>query len=150
MSNISLFDFWEYYDDKTKGFLTLLTDEQLTFQPYPGMKTLGEELRHILDVRDLYLRAMTEGTGPSWKEKRMDPEMAVSIEKLRAYYNDLVERFAAFQASEIDWSHVVPWEGMGDPDVEGCLNFLIHFECTHQGALSVYIAGLGLEYDIAG
>ncbi|QQE77099.1 DinB family protein [Alicyclobacillus sp. SO9] len=151
MSSISSTEFYQYYSGLTQGLLEHLVDEQLQYRPYESLKTLGEELRHIADAREIYLRAMVDGTGPSWKEKRMDPEMAVSVEKLRAFYDELDRRFRDFFHSEIEWSKAVPWKGMGENlDIEACLDLLTHFECTHQGIVSVYLSGLGIKYDIAG
>lgn len=149
LSKITNIQFFKYFSNLTKGLLDHLTDENLLFRPYDSMKTLGEELRHIADVREIYLRAMVEGVGPSWKEKRMDPEMAVSVDKLKEYYHELEQRFTEFFATDIDWGKEVPWKGMGDLDVEACLDWLTHFECTHQGILSVYLTGLNIKYDIA-
>lgn len=150
MSKITNIQFAKYYSNLTKGLLDLLTDEQLLYRPYESMKTLGEELRHIADSREIYLRAMQSGVGPSWKEKRMDPEMAVSVEKLKAYYEELEKRYDELFASEINWATEVPWKGMGDLDMEACLDWVTHFECTHQGIVSVYLEGLNIKYDIAG
>lgn len=150
MSKITNIEFYKYYSGLTKGLLEHLVDEQLQYRPHESMKTLGEELRHIADAREIYLRAMVDGIGPSWKEKRMDPGMAVSVTKLKAYYEELDQRFEAFFATEISWSKEVPWKGMGDDlDIAACLDWLTHFECTHQGIVSVYLVGLDIKYDIA-
>ncbi|MCY0887974.1 MAG: DinB family protein [Alicyclobacillaceae bacterium] len=151
MSKITNIEFFQYYSGLTEGLLEHLVDEHLQYRPYASMKTLGEELRHIADSREIYLRAMVDGVGPSWKEKRMDPEMAVRVANLKAYFEELSQRFNAFFASEVDWSKEVPWKGMGDDlDVEACLDWLTHFECTHQGIVSVYLVGLGIQYNISG
>lgn len=149
MSKITRVQFAKYYFKLTRGLLDHLTDEHLRYRPYESMKTLGEELRHIADSREIYWRAMTSGIGPSWKEKRMDPEMAVSVVKLTAYYDELGRKYDELFATEMDWDKQIPWTGMGDPDVAGCLDWLTHFECTHQGILSVYLCGLNISYDIA-
>ncbi|MFX4301647.1 DinB family protein [Alicyclobacillus tolerans] len=150
MSKITNVQFFKHYSKLTKGLLDNLTDEHLQYRPHESMKTLGEELRHIADSKEIYLRAMTDGVGPSWKEKRMDPEIAISVEKLKAYYEDLDRRYDELFATKIDWAKEVPWTGMGDLDMEACLDWVTHFECTHQGIVSVYLVGLNINYDIAG
>lgn len=147
---VSLFEFWKYYNDKTKGLLSLLTDDHLSSKPFEVPRTLGEELRHLLDSREIYLRALTSGVGPSWKEKRMDEKTAVSIERIRDYFNVLEEQFLDFFQSDVSWDQDIPWDCMDNPDKETALNWYIHFECTRQGVISMYLSSLNIDYNITG
>jgi uncharacterized damage-inducible protein DinB len=146
--SVSLIEFWEYYNEKTKGLLNLLTHDHLSFRLFESSRTLGEEIRHLLDSREIYLRALASGIGPSWKEKRMDPETAVSVDKMRSEFNRLEDQFLNFLKSDIFWDHVILWECMGNPDKETALNWYIHFECTRQGVISTYLTALNINYDI--
>ncbi|ENQ3079780.1 TPA: DinB family protein [Bacillus pseudomycoides] len=149
MAQTSIVEYWKYYSYLTNGLLEHLSSEDLSFRPYESMKTLGEELRHIADAREIYLRAMMNKRGPSWREKQMDSEMAVNLDKLKAYYRELEKGYKLFTSSQIEWERTVIWEEMNDPNIEKCFNWLVHFECTHQGIVSVYLTGLHIDYDIS-
>ncbi|WP_242222412.1 hypothetical protein [Bacillus cereus group sp. BfR-BA-01380] len=79
----------------------------------------------------------------------MDSEMAVNLDKLKAYYSELDNGYKMFISRQIELERVVSWKEMNDPDIEKCFNWLVHFECTHQGILSVYLTGLHIDYDIS-
>ncbi len=61
----------------------------------------------------------------------MDLEMAVNLDKLKAYYSELEDSYKMFTSGQIEWERTVVWKEMNDPDIEKCFNWLVHFEYTH-------------------
>lgn len=46
-----IYENWRGYNEKLRNSVAVLTDEQLTLQPAPGMWPLGQILQHIISVR---------------------------------------------------------------------------------------------------
>lgn len=151
MSKISSIEFLNYYRGKINSLLELLDDESLTFRPNEKSNTLGWELRHIADVEEIYILAISKGAGPSWSDKREEEMVAKSISRLREFYHEVEKQYLKlFNDFPMNLNREISWSEMGGVlDLEDCMNYWIHFLCERQGVLALYISSLGLEYDFS-
>lgn len=145
MSNVV--ESWLYIKERTNGLLSRISDKDLDYKPIETMGTLGRQLRHTADVRDIYIRSLENGEGVSWATKRMEREFETSVNRLIEYFNDLDERFNKIVVS-IDLEKTIKWGDMGDPTAVACIEYMTQHEIFHQGVWVSYIQGLGLDFDI--
>lgn len=141
-----LIETWVYYNEKSKRFLSILSDEQLKFKPFKHSKSLGYMLNHLGDVHDIYVRVLEEKHGISWDEKKEDELNEVSVVRLKSYFQEVDERYNKVIQS-INLDAYPGWEDMGNPNYGQCIQFLIEHEIHFHGILRMYVEGMELDFN---
>ncbi|MEX2104574.1 MAG: DinB family protein [Bacilli bacterium] len=143
----SLLQTWDFYKNKPIELLEQLSDQDLSYKPFETSKTLGWLLNHVADVREVYVRAFEQGGGVTWEDKLNVKENERSIEKLKRYYLSIECRLDQIK-NTLSPELVIDWSEMGNPTVVLCMQYMTEHEIFHHGKYSIYLDGLGIDYNI--
>ena len=128
----------------TLQVLEIVSDEELPWRPDPGSYSCGQQLLHIVQAEDFYVRGLFQG---DWDTDRLRlPKEVGSRADLGARFREVRQRtlasLGALDPAELGRT----WEVPGAPwpmSLRSWLWFLVEHEIHHKAQLSVYLRQMG-------
>lgn len=146
MNAAQFFDHWNVvWRDLLRG-VSMLHDEQLAFRPaesYP--RSVGDILRHIIDLEEGWIHYVVERKLSAWPEARAD--RLATLDVIRAEM-DRVHKHTLDYLKTVpveDFSRIVQVPQDGTPKLAWILWHVFEQEIHHRGELFLCLSLLGME-----
>jgi uncharacterized damage-inducible protein DinB len=114
--------------------LNILTDSDLAYKLPGDNPTLGELCREMGEIEHSYLQSF-KTLQHNWSYRNSDPEIATSVERLKAWYQALDEQFetviSGFSEEELQNKQVDRGHGFTP-------SLLVQFQIYHEANLMFY------------
>jgi uncharacterized damage-inducible protein DinB len=133
------------YRAVTLQHLEMLSDEDLSWRPRPDAFSIGQQLVHILQSEDFFIRGLAD---EDWDMNRLRfPKVLPSCATLKADFAAVRERtkqyLATLDAAQFDTMVCPPHAGEYGGTLRSWLWFVLEHEIHHKAQLCEYFRGLG-------
>lgn len=141
-----LFSHWKGVRNGLLETMDKFTDEELTYKPYDGARSVGEIMLHIANAEDGWIRYAVKSEVEEWPNHHTlenYPTLEAIKELLDDVHSDTQVYLANLELDDLARKFVSPW------GAEFALGFVfwhvIEHEIHHRGELSLILGQLGRE-----
>jgi uncharacterized damage-inducible protein DinB len=144
MNTAQFFDHWNTVHRDLLRAVSMLEDEDLAFRPaekYP--RTVGDILRHIINVQRGWIQYVIDRSIPEWPEEELDRLNTVDLirDELNSVFHQSMNFLATIPVEDLN--RVVQIPGDGVPKLSWILWHVFEQQIHHRGELFLCLSLLG-------
>jgi uncharacterized damage-inducible protein DinB len=144
MNTAQFFDHWNTVHRDLLRAVSMLEDEDLAFKPaekYP--RTVGDILRHIINVQRGWIQYVIDRSIPEWPEEELDRLNTVDLirDELNSVFHQSMNFLATIPVEDLN--RVVQIPGDGVPKLSWILWHVFEQQIHHRGELFLCLSLLG-------
>lgn len=144
MNAAQFFDHWNKIWRDLMRAISMLQNEHLVFRPSENYsRTVGDILRHIINLEEGWIHFVVRRVRPSWPAERALDDIAELRQALNDVHQETMEYLASVPTE--DFNRIVQVPDDGTPKLGWILWHVFEQQIHHRGELFLCLSLLGLE-----
>lgn len=134
---------WSEARQQVEGYLSSLTSMELGRRPISGISSIGRQLRHVLDVAQVYYEALDSGQ-VDLQNKVRDRDLEENCDKLRKAMQQQREQITGSLLT-VHCADSIDYPGQGPIQPDELLRYWLEHEWLHIGIIYTLAKASGVD-----